>query len=100
MKEYLNLNTMEEAKDRNGVGQDSDDLAKDLLSTVNNPGLTDDIKASNLHSKLQRSGGKYNLDYLYSEKRVNGTLLHFVARENLPKVAEVLIENGADPNSR
>ncbi|CAL4109068.1 unnamed protein product, partial [Meganyctiphanes norvegica] len=100
MAEYLNLNTMEEAKDRNDVGQDSDDLAKDLLSTVNNPGLTDDIKASNLHSKLQRSGGKYNLDYLYSEKRVNGTLLHFVARENLPKVAEVLIEKGADPNSR
>ncbi|CAL4125710.1 unnamed protein product, partial [Meganyctiphanes norvegica] len=101
MPEYLNLNTMEAAKlaaAHNGC-QVSDDLAEDLLTAVNS-GHPDFIIANDLRTKLQRDGNKYDLNYLYTQKQVKGTLLHYVVKKNLPKVAELLIEKGANPDSR
>ncbi|CAL4121248.1 unnamed protein product [Meganyctiphanes norvegica] len=99
MREYLNLNTMEAANAKTGGGQLQNEAASDLLNTVTS-GLTDDIIANEIRKKLEKSGNKYDLDHLYSETKVKGTLLHHVAKKNLPKVAELLIQKGANPDSR
>ncbi|CAL4102944.1 unnamed protein product, partial [Meganyctiphanes norvegica] len=102
MPEYLTLNTMEAAAAKHAhdtAGGHKDEIAESLLSAVNS-GHPDYIIAKDLRTKLQRDGAKYDLDHLYSDAKVKGTLLHYVAKKNLPKVAELLIENGANPNSR
>ncbi|CAL4121981.1 unnamed protein product, partial [Meganyctiphanes norvegica] len=74
-------------------------MSTKLLSAIQH-GSDDEALAEQLSKLLSCSDQSYDLDYLYHQDPVNGTLLHLAVRKNLPTVARLLINKGADPNAR
>ncbi|CAL4082336.1 unnamed protein product [Meganyctiphanes norvegica] len=70
-----------------------------LLTTVQ-CGCNEVTLVEQLDQLLSQSDQSYDLNHVYNEDPVNGTLLHLVTRKNLPQVARLLITKGADPDAR
>ncbi|CAL4060170.1 unnamed protein product [Meganyctiphanes norvegica] len=63
-------------------------------------GSNDTLLSEQLAHLLPQDDHSTELNHVYDEDPVNGTLLHLVARKNMPSVAELLLRKKADPNVR
>ncbi|CAL4082486.1 unnamed protein product [Meganyctiphanes norvegica] len=76
-----------------------ENLPTELLTKLQG-GSNDVLLAEQLAHLLPQDDHSSDLNYMFPHKSVDGTLLHLATRRNLPKVAKLLIDKGANPDCR